>query len=642
MVRVTDTSTYSLRVAYLELALVTLGMYRMVRYHVVTDDAFIYFRYAENILLGNGIVYNVGQYVEGYTSVMWLVLLCCGRLITQHYLVICFILGTASGLLLFWLVADTQRNVCYKEGTIAYYSPYSLALLVGWPPICHYMQCGLETPLVMVFCALLGRGIMLGNRSRVFWASIGASSFLIRPELIMLPLALSVIFYFRDDKRVSFVLLASALLTVAVLTVLRIYYFSTLLPNTGYVKSGLSFDYWKGIDYYIRSSVYGYPWIWLGVLATVIIGKIRTERLVLLALAALFTLWTLGVSDYFSGRFSVVPMILVAMAAGGLLERIALKSGSRGDAFQRLVIKVVVVSAAFCFSSVHSPLERLDISVRNTAGYAADWHTGMALPTFWPPLRIIPSPDELIWLQLSQTLDLGRNLIVIQHPIRREFFSTSAVSFIHPFALTDNVSSRVDRTDYLPGHEKSPFNIFPSLYLQKVDFIEWGFFHDKCRWLSLLEIELWAEVSGRHTTVRVVPMNFDDEIISKLHLISSSSISDLKNKCSRLVDFALSTTDTDARCSAIFFLLEKCKPLLKQQDVDVLLERFGNEGCCNKGHAGWLQTNAPLIRPLLIQQTGTGTFAEKLLLALKCHFIKIPPEDDDWTAGTGLSVTSPV
>ena len=39
------------------------------------DDAFISFRYARNLATGNGLVYNVGERVEGYTNFLWTVLL---------------------------------------------------------------------------------------------------------------------------------------------------------------------------------------------------------------------------------------------------------------------------------------------------------------------------------------------------------------------------------------------------------------------------------------------------------------------------------------------------------------------------------------------------------------------------------------
>jgi len=45
------------------------------RDHLV-DDAFITMRYARHLAEGHGAVYNVGEAVEGYTSFLWMVLLC--------------------------------------------------------------------------------------------------------------------------------------------------------------------------------------------------------------------------------------------------------------------------------------------------------------------------------------------------------------------------------------------------------------------------------------------------------------------------------------------------------------------------------------------------------------------------------------
>ena len=37
----------------------------------VCDDAFISFCYARNLLEGHGLVYNPGEYVEGYSNFLW-------------------------------------------------------------------------------------------------------------------------------------------------------------------------------------------------------------------------------------------------------------------------------------------------------------------------------------------------------------------------------------------------------------------------------------------------------------------------------------------------------------------------------------------------------------------------------------------
>src|SRR3990172_12966924 len=47
-----------------------------LRYRSFTmDDAYIFYRYADNLAHGYGPVYNPGEQVEGYTSFLWLLLL---------------------------------------------------------------------------------------------------------------------------------------------------------------------------------------------------------------------------------------------------------------------------------------------------------------------------------------------------------------------------------------------------------------------------------------------------------------------------------------------------------------------------------------------------------------------------------------
>ena len=44
----------------------------------IIDDAFISLRYAQNLAAGNGLVFNVGEWVEGYTNFLWTLLLALG------------------------------------------------------------------------------------------------------------------------------------------------------------------------------------------------------------------------------------------------------------------------------------------------------------------------------------------------------------------------------------------------------------------------------------------------------------------------------------------------------------------------------------------------------------------------------------
>ncbi|MFA7173779.1 MAG: glycosyltransferase family 39 protein [Kiritimatiellia bacterium] len=55
--------------------LLFMALLLAVHNRFVQDDAFISFRYAQNLAEGNGLVWNVGERVEGYTNFLWTVLL---------------------------------------------------------------------------------------------------------------------------------------------------------------------------------------------------------------------------------------------------------------------------------------------------------------------------------------------------------------------------------------------------------------------------------------------------------------------------------------------------------------------------------------------------------------------------------------
>ncbi|HXF48251.1 MAG TPA: hypothetical protein VNL73_02350, partial [Verrucomicrobiae bacterium] len=52
-----------------------LLVFQFLGFNLLQDDAFISFRYIRNFLDGHGLVFNVGERVEGYTNFFWIMLL---------------------------------------------------------------------------------------------------------------------------------------------------------------------------------------------------------------------------------------------------------------------------------------------------------------------------------------------------------------------------------------------------------------------------------------------------------------------------------------------------------------------------------------------------------------------------------------
>jgi arabinofuranosyltransferase len=62
------------------------------------DDAFISYRYARNLVEGHGLVFNIGEYVEGYTNLLWTLLVAAAMSLGFGAVEAGHGLGFASGL----------------------------------------------------------------------------------------------------------------------------------------------------------------------------------------------------------------------------------------------------------------------------------------------------------------------------------------------------------------------------------------------------------------------------------------------------------------------------------------------------------------------------------------------------------------
>jgi hypothetical protein len=69
-------SKLTLRISFwFKLALLVLGAAAVLTRLWACEDAYISFRYVENLLDGHGLVYNIGERVEGFTHPLWLLLI---------------------------------------------------------------------------------------------------------------------------------------------------------------------------------------------------------------------------------------------------------------------------------------------------------------------------------------------------------------------------------------------------------------------------------------------------------------------------------------------------------------------------------------------------------------------------------------
>lgn len=268
----------------------------------VQDDAFISFRYARNLAEGNGLVWNIGERIEGYTNFMWTVLMVPAFLMNMNPVVYCHILSLGSfvfSLVLCFLLADKVWGGRFAGLTA------SALLAVNYSYNC-YATGGLETQFgtalilasLYTLCLAVERRTLLSS----FVAGlIVAISLMTRMDsvLFIAPLCLLMLpgakrhENFKNNLYCMLFFCATAALPVLIWMICRYEFYGFWLPNTFNIKTeGASLvrgGYYQTLFYV----VYGLfapmaLWIWY---SKSLLEESRDKRYVLLICVS-FILWS--------------------------------------------------------------------------------------------------------------------------------------------------------------------------------------------------------------------------------------------------------------------------------------------------------------------------------------------------------------
>lgn len=231
--------------------------------NLILDDAFISFRYARHLASGSGLVFNVGERVEGYTNFLWTVLLAaCARagLDIPASSAVLALLATAATIVVIGLISARVFAAHPHEDLLAAVAPVLFAAL-GCQS--RYVLAGMETPL---FVLLLTSGVYAWMCARpVATGLLFALAMMTRPEGLMFALIAlafgSTSSAPRGERlRAAGWQLAVMVAVMAPFTVWRYGYYGSLLPNTYYAKTSGVVTWmtaergWAHLVYAIRQS----------------------------------------------------------------------------------------------------------------------------------------------------------------------------------------------------------------------------------------------------------------------------------------------------------------------------------------------------------------------------------------------------
>jgi hypothetical protein len=121
---------------------------------VLTDDAYISLRYAQNWVNGAGIVWQPGDRVEGYTNFLQVALFASGLRLGLSGELVAYTVGFVSALGSLVVAALIARRLSTSEQDNGWAGGIAAVLIGANPFFAYWSMSGLETPLFILFCLL--------------------------------------------------------------------------------------------------------------------------------------------------------------------------------------------------------------------------------------------------------------------------------------------------------------------------------------------------------------------------------------------------------------------------------------------------------------------------------------------------------
>ncbi|MBZ0204593.1 MAG: hypothetical protein K8I03_16385 [Ignavibacteria bacterium] len=256
------------------LGILAIVMYYYCRsFDFLQDDSFITFRYVKNFTEGNGLVFNIGERVEGYTCFLWVIVLSFVKSVGFNFITASQTLGILSSMMTLLITYLISSRIFPKDKGPFYNLTFSLIAVMFLAfngSFAYWTVSGMETGL-FGFLVTLGVYLYLKenkeNNSAFPLSSIAfLFAALTRPEgnlIFAVTVIHKVIVTYKvhsanSDQswfkqllaRNNIIWLSLFVFPALTYMVWRYSYYGYLFPNTFYAKTGSSIEYYKaGVDY---------------------------------------------------------------------------------------------------------------------------------------------------------------------------------------------------------------------------------------------------------------------------------------------------------------------------------------------------------------------------------------------------------
>ncbi|MYW90993.1 hypothetical protein G3I59_10360 [Amycolatopsis rubida] len=372
----------------------------------ICDDALIFTRIVEQILAGNGPVYNLGERAEASTSTLWQWLLAFAG----------FVYGQSDTSALSWMLGllltgagfgfAVSATIRLHGGRVAAMVPCGVLVLLGVRPVWQYATSGLETGLNTFWMALCW-WLLVRFRGSTSAKPVVAAAFtmglgpLVRPEqaLVAAVFLVSLWLVTKPNWRVVLAAVAAAGALPVGYEIFRMGFYGILVPMPALTKNASESFWGRGFGYvgdFVDPYLLWLPLVLCTVLLAGVLRRHSTDRIVTLTpvVAGVLSLgYLLKVGgDYMHARM-VLPIFFLLM-----LPVLVLPAAKN----TRVIGTVLLAWAVLC-ASIGQFVPRDSRLVDDERGYYHAW-TGKMYPTesadFTPKMTYLKDaarPDTLTY-----------------------------------------------------------------------------------------------------------------------------------------------------------------------------------------------------------------------------------------------------
>jgi hypothetical protein len=313
---------------------------------VVVDDAFISYRYSDRLLQGHGLTWNDGEFVEGYSNLLWVLLVAAGGWVEPNLVLVGWFLGLmANAAVLLALVWAFGRTPGVSILPLA----AGLFMLSLSESFAFWGIGGLETALVEALLAWALATTYQTPVGRLSWVFPGVLLGLLsiaRPDGLLFGVSIAFGVTLRDGfsraafRRAFAIFVWPAVFTAAQIS-FRLAYYGSIVPNTARAKLAFTLDrLWLGSLYLAQGALIN------GIPVVIVLGLIwwmwRTRRGQILRQTSVFlipaAIWlayigTIGGDIFPWYRHWMPALICFAFALSHLLAALPAIQLTRSGAF---------------------------------------------------------------------------------------------------------------------------------------------------------------------------------------------------------------------------------------------------------------------------------------------------------------------